>query len=64
LAGSIAEDGRFGGSMEEDTRKESGGSDLARLLESIVDGPVFGGRKTIERVTGGLGAHFGGDDDE
>ena len=45
LAGSIAEYGRFGGRMEEDTRKESSRSDMARLLESIVDGPVFGGRK-------------------
>ncbi len=64
LAGSIAEHGRFGGRMEQDTRKESSGSDLARLLESIVDGPVFGLGKAVERVTGRLGAHFDDDDDE
>ena len=50
--------------MEEDTRKESSGRDLARLLESIVDGPVFDGRKTVERVTGRLRVHCSGDDDE
>ena len=64
LAGSIAEYGRFDGRMEEDTRKESSRSDMARLLESIVDGPVFGGRKAGERVTGSLSANFDSNDHE
>ena len=50
--------------MEEDTRKESCGSNLARLLKSIVDRPVFGLGKGVERVTRRLGAHFSDDDDE
>jgi hypothetical protein len=50
--------------MQQDTREEGSRSNLARLLESIVDGPIFGLRKAVERVTGSLGPHFDHDDDK
>jgi hypothetical protein len=50
--------------MQEDTRKESSRRNLAGLLESIVNRPVFGLGEGVKRMTGRLGAHFGDDDDE
>jgi hypothetical protein len=44
--------------MQENTREESSGSHVSRLLESIVNGPVFGGRKAVERVIGRLSSGF------